>query len=36
MIVFEGEAHAAETIMINWLDDETIVINGDAYKINVE
>jgi hypothetical protein len=36
MIVFEGEAHDAETIMINWLDDETVVINGDAYKINIE
>ncbi|MBR5285826.1 MAG: hypothetical protein IKU30_02915 [Clostridia bacterium] len=36
MIVFEGEAHAAETIMINWLDDETVIINGDAYKINIE
>lgn len=36
MVVFEGEAHDAETIMINWLDDETVIINGDAYKINIE
>lgn len=36
MLVFEGEAHEAETVMINWLDDETVVINGEAYKINVE
>ncbi len=36
MIAFEGEKHAAETIMINWLDDETIIINGEAYKINAE
>ena len=36
MVVLEGEAHIAETVMINWLDDETVVINGDAYKINIE
>lgn len=36
MTIFEGEEHAAETIMINWLDDETVIINGEAYRINVE
>ncbi len=36
MIAFEGEEHAAETIMINWLDDETVIINGEAYRIDVE
>ena len=36
MIAFEGESHMAETIMINWLDEETVIINGDAYRINIE
>ncbi|MBQ5837812.1 MAG: hypothetical protein IIW39_03985 [Clostridia bacterium] len=36
IIAFEGEEHEAETIMINWLDDETVIINGEAYRINVE
>ena len=36
MIAFEGEEYAAETVMINWLDDETVIINGEAYKINIE
>ncbi len=36
MTVYEGEAHEAETALINWLDDETVIINGEAYRINVE
>ena len=36
MKVYEGESHEAETIMINWLDDETVVINGNGYRVIVE
>ena len=36
MLVYEGEPHEAKTALVNWLDDETLIINGTAYRVYVE
>lgn len=36
MLVYEGEEHEAKTAMLNWLDDSTLIINGEAYRVYAE
>lgn len=34
--VFEGEDYEIKTVTIDWLDDSTVIINGDPYKVTEE